>query len=138
MRIAELKVSVRYDETKTDAESLCGALDTLLETATSTIGILDEYGDPKVHSFEVLADDTPLEAPADPRQWRVRRYWPCDEVCDATFTAATAKDAIQAARAADKIDAEASDWKQKDYSFNDIAGVYYAVHDEKGELIEED
>ncbi|SHG88619.1 hypothetical protein [Bradyrhizobium erythrophlei] len=60
MRIAELKLSVRYDDSITDAESLCDALDTLIETATSTIGILDEYGDPKIHSFAVLSDQ---EAP---------------------------------------------------------------------------
>lgn len=55
MAVVNLAVSVEYDGDATDSDSLCGALDTLLETALSTPGILDEYGPVKVGSF-VIAD----------------------------------------------------------------------------------
>lgn len=53
-----LVLEVAYDPNITDPEALCAALDTLLETATSTPEILDEYGKPDIYSFEVLDYDT--------------------------------------------------------------------------------
>lgn len=50
-KTARLILEVEYDDRVTDDESLCSAFDTLLETAMSTPGILDEYGNPKVHGF---------------------------------------------------------------------------------------
>ena len=41
-----LYVDVTYDPATTDPDSLATALDRLLETALSTVGILSEYGDP--------------------------------------------------------------------------------------------
>ena len=46
---------VDYDDEVTDPESLGNAIDTLLETAMSTDGILDEYGDPKILPTELPA-----------------------------------------------------------------------------------
>jgi hypothetical protein len=39
-----LKLPVTFDDQKTDLDSVASALDTLMETALSTPGILDEYG----------------------------------------------------------------------------------------------
>ncbi len=48
---ATLTVDVDYNPAMTDPESLASAMDTLLETALSTPGILDDYGDPVVGEF---------------------------------------------------------------------------------------
>ena len=50
-KTGRLILEVEYDDNVTDDESLCSAFDTLLETAMSTPGILDEYGNPKVGGF---------------------------------------------------------------------------------------
>lgn len=42
-----LSVKVDFDDSQTDPESLASAMDTLMKTALSTPGILDEYGDPR-------------------------------------------------------------------------------------------
>ena len=44
-------IETAFDPDITDAESLASALDTLMDTAKSTPGILDEYGDPEVKAF---------------------------------------------------------------------------------------
>lgn len=49
-----LTLQVNYDPEVTDPESLASALDTLMETVTSTPGILEEYGDPEVGPFYPL------------------------------------------------------------------------------------
>ena len=49
-----LKLDVEYDPAVTDADSLASALDTLMATALSTPGILDEYGNPRIGKFFVL------------------------------------------------------------------------------------
>jgi hypothetical protein len=51
--IVKLILSVTYDSKVTDSESIASAMDTLLETAASTPGILDEYGDPEIGQFYV-------------------------------------------------------------------------------------
>lgn len=48
-----LNVTVRFDEGATDAESLATAMDILMETALSTPGILDDYGNPTIGGFFV-------------------------------------------------------------------------------------
>ena len=48
MQTARLWFDVEFDENITDAESLSNAFETLLETAMSTPGILDEYGNPEI------------------------------------------------------------------------------------------
>lgn len=48
MQTARLWFEVTFDENITDAESLSNAFETLLETAMSTPGILDEYGNPEI------------------------------------------------------------------------------------------
>ena len=53
MEQATLKLGVRFDPEKTDAESVAAAMDRLLETAMSTPGILDEYGEVRVDEFFV-------------------------------------------------------------------------------------
>ena len=50
---ATLTIEVEYEPDKTDAESVASALDTLLETAMSTPGILDDYGNIEVGPFYV-------------------------------------------------------------------------------------
>jgi hypothetical protein len=54
MSIATLTLKVSYDPDITDADSIAVAMDTLMETATSTPGILDEYGNPEIGLFFVL------------------------------------------------------------------------------------
>lgn len=51
-KMATLSLKVIYNPAMTNVEELCGALDTLLEQALSTRGIMDEYGDPEFLSFE--------------------------------------------------------------------------------------
>jgi hypothetical protein len=50
---AVLEVSVDFDPGVTDPESLASALDRLLETALSTPGIFEDYGNPHVGEFFV-------------------------------------------------------------------------------------
>jgi hypothetical protein len=57
MKTATLSLTVRYDDKVTDAEALCSALDTLLETAMSTPGVLEEYGNPSVSEFQVVIEE---------------------------------------------------------------------------------
>ena len=49
-----LTIDVEYDPAVTDADSMASALDTLMETALSTPGILDEYGNPRIGEFGIL------------------------------------------------------------------------------------
>jgi hypothetical protein len=58
-----LTVDIKYDPELTDPEGLASAMDRLLETALSTPGIMEEYGDPKVGEFFV-ADTSPDSAAA--------------------------------------------------------------------------
>jgi len=48
-----LMIDITFDETKTDDDALASAMDRLLETAMSTPGILDEYGNLDVGEFYV-------------------------------------------------------------------------------------
>jgi len=50
-RRAMLTVGIDYDDSITDPESLAAAMDTLLRTAMSTPGVLDDYGSPSVGEF---------------------------------------------------------------------------------------
>ncbi len=50
-----LTIDVEYNPDITDDESLASALDRLMETALSTPGILDEYGNPQVGRFFIAA-----------------------------------------------------------------------------------
>jgi hypothetical protein len=54
-----LSLEVEFDDSKTDPESLASALDSLIKTALSTPGILQEYGDPTVGEFMVSIDQDP-------------------------------------------------------------------------------
>lgn len=51
-----LQVDITFNPRKTDAESLAIALDRLMETALSTPGILDDYGNPEIGEFFILHD----------------------------------------------------------------------------------
>lgn len=53
-----LTVEVEYNPRKTDPEGLACAMDRLLETALSTPGILDDYGNPTVREFFVAKEAT--------------------------------------------------------------------------------
>jgi hypothetical protein len=48
-----LEVSLDFDPGVTDPESLATAMDRLLETALSTPGIFEDYGNPRVGEFFV-------------------------------------------------------------------------------------
>jgi len=52
----ELRVKVFYDPSKANEESVATALDTMIETAISTPGILDECGDVGVGAFTIAPD----------------------------------------------------------------------------------
>lgn len=55
--IVALMLTVEYDADVTDGESIASAMDTLLETAMSTPGVLSEYGEVSVGEFLVIGDD---------------------------------------------------------------------------------
>jgi len=57
-RVCTLTIEIEYEDEITDPEGLASAADTLLETAISTPGILDDYGNPKFEPFYVQADGT--------------------------------------------------------------------------------
>lgn len=50
-RKVTLTIEVGYDDDCTDPDALAVALDTLMETVTSTPGILSEYGDVTIGEF---------------------------------------------------------------------------------------
>jgi len=56
---AILEVEIEFDETVTDAEAVASALDSLMETALSTPGILDEVGGPMVGNLQVVSRPFP-------------------------------------------------------------------------------
>ncbi len=58
---AKLRLEVRYNPKRTDPESLATALDRLLETALSTPGIMDDYGNPTFGPCWVATEDQPCE-----------------------------------------------------------------------------
>lgn len=55
---ARLCLEVEYNPTYTDPEGLANAHDRLLETALSTPGIMDEYGEPYFGPCHVASSDT--------------------------------------------------------------------------------
>lgn len=73
MRKATLMIPVYYDGEKTDAEALACAFDTLIETAMSTPGILDEYANPTVGEFSLELDTHWPEEDDDERMEHIRR-----------------------------------------------------------------
>ena len=56
MAKTSLIVDIEYSPELTDPEGLASAMDRLMETALSTPGIMDEYGNPRVNEFFVAAD----------------------------------------------------------------------------------
>ena len=58
---ATLTIEVEYDDKDgtVDAEGIAVAADRLLETALSTPGIMEEYGNPQFGEFLVSADTEP-------------------------------------------------------------------------------
>lgn len=46
-----LTIDIEYNPKKTDPDGLARAMDKLLETATSTSGILEDYGNPSMGEF---------------------------------------------------------------------------------------
>ena len=58
-----LTVEIEYNPRKTDPEGLACAMDRLLETALSTPGILDDYGNPTIREFFVAKETTAPPAP---------------------------------------------------------------------------
>jgi hypothetical protein len=62
----KLSIDVEFDGDKTDPESLASVADMLLQTALSTPGVLDEYGNPQFGEFFVEPVD-PNRHHCDPR-----------------------------------------------------------------------
>jgi len=58
-----LTVEIEYNPAMTDPEGLASAMDRLLETALSTPGIVEEYGDPTVREFFVAKEPAAPPAP---------------------------------------------------------------------------
>ncbi len=58
-----LTVEIEYNPQKTDPDGLASAMDRLLETALSTPGIMEEYGNPTVREFFVAKEKTAPPAP---------------------------------------------------------------------------
>lgn len=48
-----LTIEVEFDPDMSDIDSVASAMDTLMKTALSTPGIMDEYGNPKIGEFYV-------------------------------------------------------------------------------------
>ena len=63
MKTTTLTVEIEYNPRKTDPEGLACAMDRLLETALSTPGILDDYGNPTIREFFVAKETTAPSAP---------------------------------------------------------------------------
>ena len=57
IKTAILTLEIEYDDTITDEESLASAFDVLLGTATSSDGVLDEYGNPEIGEFFPMNPD---------------------------------------------------------------------------------
>jgi len=53
MQTAFLSIPVEFDPAQADAEGIANAADTLLATALSTPGVLDDYGNPRFGSFVI-------------------------------------------------------------------------------------
>jgi hypothetical protein len=64
-------IKVDYDDRSTDPDALGEALDRLMETALSTPGILDDYGQVEVGKFEIPLDNDVVNRPSS-RQKRRR------------------------------------------------------------------
>jgi len=56
MQNAFLQIPVEYDPQAADAEGIANAADILLETALSTPGVLDDYGNPRFGTFCIAAE----------------------------------------------------------------------------------
>jgi len=54
--IKTLTIEIDFDENVTDADSVGAAVDSLLETAMSTPGILEEYGNPSIGQTCILKE----------------------------------------------------------------------------------
>jgi hypothetical protein len=52
-KIGRLYIDVEYDPKVTDLESVADALDRVMDTALSTYGLLEEYGNPRPQAFYV-------------------------------------------------------------------------------------
>jgi len=63
MKTTTLTVEIEYNPRKTDPEGLACAMDRLLETALSTPGILDDYGNPTIREFFVAKETAAPPAP---------------------------------------------------------------------------
>lgn len=57
---ATLTIEIEFDPSITDADAVGVAVDSLLETAMSTPGILDEYGNPSIGQTYIQHDRVPL------------------------------------------------------------------------------
>ena len=68
MTEARLIIDVQYDPAATDAEAVAAAMDRLLETALSTPGVLDEYGNPWLGDFYVVDGLAGAGAQSDARK----------------------------------------------------------------------
>lgn len=60
MATAILTIEIEFDEKVTDADAVGVAVDSLLETALSTPGILDEYGNPSIGQTYIQHPRVPL------------------------------------------------------------------------------
>lgn len=63
-----LRTEVTYNPQVTDPEALSNMLDCLLETALSTPGITEEYGDPEIGGF-LVSSRPRRDKPASPAPW---------------------------------------------------------------------
>lgn len=64
MVTAFLRIPVEYDPALADAEGIASAADTLLETALSMPGLLDNFGNPRFGSFLIAAESPNGKDPA--------------------------------------------------------------------------
>ena len=53
MRISIMSLTVTYDENKADVDGLAQAMDTVLQTALSTPGLLSDFGNVEIGSLDV-------------------------------------------------------------------------------------
>ena len=65
-KLATLQLTVEYSPEETTPDAIAEALDTLLQTALSTEGVLDECGDVVVYPF-VAEPPHPIHVVAEPR-----------------------------------------------------------------------
>jgi len=78
MKTGQLSIDVVYDEKIANLGDIAAAMDVLLKTATSTVGVLAEYGTPELSDFVVVEED--IHSSPKQKLREILVAWHTDEV----------------------------------------------------------